>query len=171
MTRARAVAGDLLLHPLALTALALWALNDHVLKHELPGVITGKLSDVASLAFFPLLPIAAREIVLARTGSVVMPSRAWALTWIVLTGMVMATINTLDVAADGYRVGLAVAQWPFRALMAGALVPLRPVALWMDPMDLLTLPALVIPLALSWPRGQIAPRRGDVVTDPLEGCR
>lgn len=46
-----------LVHPLPLAAVALLVLNDHALKGSglLPGAITGKLSDVAGLFFFPLL--------------------------------------------------------------------------------------------------------------------
>jgi len=44
-----------LLHPLALAAIALLIINDHVLKARYPGWLTGKLSDVAGLVFFPLL--------------------------------------------------------------------------------------------------------------------
>jgi len=50
-----------LLHPLPLTAVAVLAINDHLLKGSgiLPGSITGKLSDVAGLFFFPVLLAAA----------------------------------------------------------------------------------------------------------------
>lgn len=53
---ARGWAGHLC-HPLPLAAVALLAANDHLLKGSglLPGAITGKLSDVAGLFFFPLL--------------------------------------------------------------------------------------------------------------------
>ena len=95
-------------------------MNDHVLKQACPSALTGKLSDVASLAFFPLLPIAAREIVLARRGTTVNPSHTWSLAWIAATGLVMASINTIELAADAYRWGLGLAQWPIRALLAGA---------------------------------------------------
>ena len=44
-----------LLDPVALGAVALLVLNDHVLKGALPGWLTGKLSDLAGLAFSPLL--------------------------------------------------------------------------------------------------------------------
>jgi hypothetical protein len=44
-----------LLHPVALLAIAVLVVNDHVLKAAWPGVITGKLSDFAGLVFFPLL--------------------------------------------------------------------------------------------------------------------
>jgi hypothetical protein len=46
-----------LVHPLPLAAIALTALNDHVLKGSglLPGWLTGKLSDFTGLFFFPLV--------------------------------------------------------------------------------------------------------------------
>jgi hypothetical protein len=51
----RARPGLPIAHPLALSAVALLLLNDHVLKGLWPGLVTGKLSDVAGLAFFPAL--------------------------------------------------------------------------------------------------------------------
>jgi hypothetical protein len=46
-----------LCHPLPLSAVLVLAVNDHLLKGSglLPGWLTGKLSDVAGLFFFPLL--------------------------------------------------------------------------------------------------------------------
>jgi hypothetical protein len=45
------------MHPVSLGALALLAVNDHLLKGAgiLPGWLTGKISDVAGVVFFPLL--------------------------------------------------------------------------------------------------------------------
>ena len=45
--RQRWATASLLLHPLFLAALAVLWLNDHVLKERWPGLVTGKLSDVA----------------------------------------------------------------------------------------------------------------------------
>lgn len=42
------------IHPLPLIAVALVALNDHVLKKQIPSALTGKLSDFAGLLFFPV---------------------------------------------------------------------------------------------------------------------
>jgi hypothetical protein len=42
-------------HPAAVGAVAILILNDHVFKITHPGWVTGKLSDLAGLAFFPLL--------------------------------------------------------------------------------------------------------------------
>jgi hypothetical protein len=64
----------------------------------------------------------------------------------------MATINTLAIAADAYRVGVGTLQWPVRQLVAatrGEIAAWRPVRLWMDPTDLLTLPSLVVPWLVS----------------------
>lgn len=47
----------LLCRPAVLGAVVIVAINDHVLKESgwLPGIVTGKLSDVAGLFFFPIL--------------------------------------------------------------------------------------------------------------------
>jgi hypothetical protein len=49
------VPGDGLLHPIVLLAIGILLINDHVLKSAWPGAVTGKLSDIAGLVFFPLL--------------------------------------------------------------------------------------------------------------------
>lgn len=66
---------DYFVHWLPLSAAALMAINDHVLKAVFPGFITGKLSDVLGLFFFPLLLCAIicliRNFVLARTSPLI----------------------------------------------------------------------------------------------------
>jgi hypothetical protein len=52
-----------LAHPWSLAALALLALNDHMWKGAGPGWLTGKLSDVAGLFYFPFLVAAACALV------------------------------------------------------------------------------------------------------------
>lgn len=42
-------------HPLTATGLALLIFNDHIFKHQWPGAVTGKASDVAGLVLFPPL--------------------------------------------------------------------------------------------------------------------
>ena len=142
--------GRSLLHPIVLLALALWVLNDHVLKNAYPSELTGKLSDVASLIVFPLLATAAVELMRGKRSDVVL------VVWVILTGVVMATINVFDASAEAYRIGLAAAQWPFLALgpwlSDATLPPLHRVDLTMDPTDLWTLPALLVPLAIGWSR-------------------
>ncbi len=44
-----------LLHPLVVGSIAVLLLNDHYLKTEYPGWLTGKVSDFSGLVFFPLL--------------------------------------------------------------------------------------------------------------------
>ena len=139
-----------------IAALALWALNDHVLKATFSSGWTGKLSDMASLIVFPLLPVAALSLARRARGAEP-PGNGHLLFWVVATGTVMATINTLDAAAWTYRHGLALAQWPALALVALArdetLPGMHTVHLTMDPTDLLTLPALLLPLRIGW-RGE-----------------
>jgi hypothetical protein len=139
------------MHPLMLACLALWVLNDHFFKAAYSGLVTGKLSDVVSLAVFPLLPVVAMKLV-GTTGA--RSNNRALVAWVLATGFVMATINLFDSAAWMYEVGLGAVQWPFFAMAAiatgGELPALHSVVLTMDPSDLLTLPALALPLYLGW---------------------
>ncbi len=141
------IATRALLHPCTLLAIALLIVNDHILKSAAPGVVTGKLSDFAGLAFFPLLLAAAAELVGVRRGmkAIVIATIA--------TGIVFAAIKLSASAGEVYRVGLAVLQWPVRALRAlvdGRAVPgLGRVSLVRDPTDLVALVALAIPVLIA----------------------
>lgn len=160
------VPGAFLLHPVALLSLGAWALNDHLMKGRVSGAVTGKLSDVACLVAFPLLLAACVELCAPQLS---LRARRTALLASALTGAaVMAAINTLDPAAEAYRWGLGMAQWPLRAcdaLIHGLAWPaLRPVVLTMDPTDLWTLPAAAVAAVIGWPRGEkrnvmVAPAR------------
>jgi hypothetical protein len=160
----RSDAAAYLIHPVVLIALVLWLANDHVGKAVYPGWLSGKASDVASLIVFPLVLIAALDLWRARAGKPG-PGAGWIAGWVMATGAVMATINLFDWAAAAYRWGLGAAQWPLRAVyesMLGHGIPgLHPVRLTMDPADLWTLPALMVPLALALRSG-----RSPVHVDP-----
>jgi len=112
-------------HPVALIAIGLMLINDHLLRLNRPSWWTGKLSDVAWLAFFPL--------VLAAFLSLIMPRREKAVEIgaFALTGVVFALGKTVPA---------------IHALIAAALETLlaRPIGLRLDPTDLLALPALLI---------------------------
>jgi hypothetical protein len=131
------------LQPLALTALALLILNDHVFKPAYGGWWTGKLSDVAGLAVFPLLVSAGGQLIgLWPGGMRTVTSIA------VATGIAFVAVKLCTPAGDSYRVGLATLQWPARALAAlahgDALPRIGRVQLVADASDLLALPALLV---------------------------
>ncbi len=152
-----------LLHPVSLAAVALLVVNDHVLKAAWPGALTGKLSDVAGLAFFPLLLAAVAQQ--ARPGLRLRPTVA---VCALLTALVFAAIKVWPLAGDTYRVGLGALQWPFRALaslQAGHDVPrLARVGLTPDATDLLALPAVLIAVWLA--ARYSSPRTGTSVEGP-----
>jgi hypothetical protein len=138
------------LHPAALLAIALLAINDHLLKAAWPGWWTGKLSDFAGLAFFPLLVAAAGELAgLWRSPRQVVVATI-AITAAV--GVGFALVKLSPAAGDLYRVGLAGLQWPVRAAIAlvrgGHAPALGRVHLTADPTDLIALPALLMPVLL-----------------------
>ena len=148
--------GSALLHPLVLGAVALLILNDHVMKARWPSWWTGKLSDLAGLAMFPLLLQALWEQAHARRGQGFRPSRAVLGTCVLLTGLCFAATKVSVLAGDGWRWALGFLQWPVR--LAGALLQARPlpgvspVAHVVDVTDLLTLPGLLVALAVGWRR-------------------
>ncbi len=144
------IATRALVAPATLLAIALLVVNDHLLKARVPGLVTGKLSDLAGMVFFPLLLAAATEALGVRRG------RAAVIAAAVATGVVFAAIKLWEPAGDVYRVGLAALQWPFRVLAAAvtdtALPGLGRAPLTADPTDLVVLPALLVPVWLASPR-------------------
>lgn len=113
-----------LLTPTWLAALAVLGVNDHLLKGAgvLPGVVTGKLSDIAGMIVAPALLAALLGL----------RSRRGLLFCHVAVGAVFAAINVSPAAADAWTwlMSLVGANW----------------VITVDPTDLLTLPAL----ALGW---------------------
>ncbi len=132
-----------LAHPVAVSAVGLLVLNDHALKAAFPGFVTGKLSDVAGMVFFPLFLASLGQLVAPRAR----PHRML-LVACVATALVFAATKTLPFANDLYRITWGGLQWPFRALRA--LVAHRPlpglakVVLVRDPTDLLAVPFVLV---------------------------
>jgi hypothetical protein len=123
------------MHPVTLVAVAVLLVNDWVLKRHWHGGLVGKLSDVAGLAFAPVVLTAAVGLVLAlaaRLGAHIDPSltRRRLLACIAATGACFAAVKLSPDAAE---------------LLARALSLLgRPAQIYLDRWDLLTLPALAI---------------------------
>jgi hypothetical protein len=119
-----------LVHPFALTAIAVLVINDHLLKYEFPGWVTGKLSDFAGLIFFPLLLWA-----LVHRGFVV---------GLVATGAVFAAIKLWQPANEIGEWGFGIARWPLDAIATWSLPRLGPASIVRDASDLIALPALAV---------------------------
>jgi hypothetical protein len=144
--RADDVPGAALLHPVALGSLALWIVNDHLLKGLWGNAFTGKLSDFASLVVCPLLVTASVE--LARPGLSARGQRRVLLGAAVFFAALMAAIKLSVPAADGYRLLLSSAQWPLRATISAlsghGAAPFALVRHAMDPTDLISIPAVLV---------------------------
>jgi hypothetical protein len=150
----RSVPADALLHPLAIAALVLLILNDHVLKVLAPGPLTGKLSDLAGLVVLPLLILGAWELAMATLGRWRRPSRAALIVAIALAGAAFTAIKLSGDGAEIYRLGMGLARWPIDAVLAVAAGSAPPetgrVRLVQDVSDMLCLPALL----LAWHSGR-----------------
>lgn len=141
--------GELLLHPVVLAALAVWAVNDHVGKEAWPGLLTGKLSDVAGVIVTPVLFVGVYE--LRPGGRLARP--AVVVACVAAVGAAFVLVELVPAAAEVYERGMGLVRWPVdlvRSALAGqeAAGPVR-VQLWSDAPDLLTLPFLAVPLVLG----------------------
>ena len=121
------------MHPVTLLAVVVLIVNDWVLKPRYHGFVTGKLSDVAGLAFAPVILSSAIGVVLhaaAAAGARVDPSltRRRLLLCIAATAVGFAAVKLSPAASQG------------AAQLLGHLG--REASIYLDPSDLLCLPAL-----------------------------
>lgn len=140
--------GDGLLHPVPIAAIIVLVANDHLFKTLWPGLVTGKLSDVAGLLFFPLLVQAGLEVGEELFRGTWRPSRTVLALTALATGAAFAGIKLWPAAGDTYRVVLGILGWPIQASIAvlagsGVSSP-SPVPLASDPTDLVALPFLIV---------------------------
>lgn len=145
MKRARWHSPEVMNAPV-LVAVAILALNDHLLKGAgvIPPVVTGKLSDLAGLFYFPFLLAALVRLAL-RAGGARVTARASLVGFAaVATGVVFAAVKCTPAGATAYR------------HLAGALTG-HPAALVADPTDLAAL--VVLPLGWLYARRHLAPSR------------
>lgn len=141
------------MHPLPLASVVLLAVNDHWWKQAYPSMITGKLSDLAGLFFFPLLLEAFVEVARALVGRYRGPSMRLLVSMVLLTGMSFALMKTTALGVRVYGLGLGALRWPAQALLSllseGVLPPLSEPGLVRDPSDLVALLALLGTLAFG----------------------
>jgi hypothetical protein len=147
--------GDVILHPAVIFAVLALALNDHVAKTLWPGVITGKLSDVAGLVFFPLLLVSLCEIGLAAVHRPSIPSRHVLVAAVTATAIAFSAMKAVSPAGDWYRVAWGFLSSPLRGSVT-------PVTLTQDITDLLALPALVVAWRIGDRRISLLARREGV---------
>jgi hypothetical protein len=138
-----------LVHPLAIAAVIVLIVNDHVLKAAFPGFVTGKLSDVAGLVFFPLLLAEVAALALRRDAARLVPTAA------TLTLLAFAFVKLTPEGAAAFSWGIGAAQW-FVALLATGQAALRPTTVTMDPTDLIALPAVLVAVAIAQTRRTVA---------------
>jgi hypothetical protein len=147
MSRDRFPAGGML-HPVPVAGLCLMILNDHWWRWVWPGLVTGKLSDIGVMLFFPLFLQGCVELVQRRP---TVPSRRVLIGCTALTAGGFALLQTWPAFARAYAWGVGTLQFPLRWSL-GSWNVVRPVQVTMDPTDLLTLPCLGLALWAGWSR-------------------
>lgn len=147
-------AGEGLLHPVPLLAIGLLVLNDHVLKDAFHNALTGKLSDFAGMAFFPLLLQGLWEGAQSLLRRSWQPSRRALWICAAATALVFSLVQTYGPVTDLYRWGLGALQWPVYAIRAGEWVAVRPVQAWADPTDIVAVPFTLLAVWAGWSRSR-----------------
>ena len=144
----------MLLHPVAIAAVLVLVINDHVVKQAFPGFVTGKVSDIAGLVFFPLLLAELAALLIRRDAGRLLPASA------AMTTVGFALVKLTPAGAFANAWGLGAAQWIGGLALPGD-VDLQPVVVVMDPTDLLALPAVLLAVAVGrrdrgpfWPARQ-----------------
>lgn len=125
--------GDVMLHPGVVTSIAVFVLNDHVLKESWPGPVTGVLSDLAGLVFFPLLLVAASELLQRRVATTHTVAVC-----VALTGVLFVSMELMPFAEHALEIGW---DWSRRRVGLTSSIDLTA-----DPTDLVALPSLAVAL-------------------------
>ncbi len=150
-TQSRLVVGEAFLHPGCLLALALWWLNDDVLKWRFHNWITGKLSDICCMVVFPVLLLSLIQWGHALRGVEWRPGRGHVVLTLVGVGALFASVNLSFAVGHVYQVVFAHVLYPFLIVLEHAAAP-PTIRHTVDPTDLLTLPMLFLTY-------QLIPRR------------
>lgn len=139
--------GSQLLRPEACLALLVLVGNDHFLKLAYPGVLSGKLSDLAGLFLLPVVCQAAFELISTAIRGVPPRCQASQRTLAVAVTLAIVGFTYVELSTFGdqlYRLGMGVLQWPYWALrcsLQGLPLPsIRAVNATPDPTDLIALP-------------------------------
>ena len=147
MTRELRCSARVLLHPLTLGALVVWALNDHVLKGWGPGLLTGKLSDFAALVVCPAVLLGLSEWLAPEFVSKHL--RAVCLACCAAIGLLLIGLELSRSVELGYEQFLGSAQYGVKVVLSTLLGQPPPRYVMVDTTpdlgDLLSLPALAVP--------------------------
>jgi MFS superfamily sulfate permease-like transporter len=138
MTRQQPLPGSIIVHPIALLAMATTWCNDRYLKHVHPGWVTGKLSDLAGLAFFPFWAIGCIELLLLLCGRRRLARTRSMLVVVVATAFLFSGIKLSPAASRYYEHFIA----RIRSVGLSTSVPNVQVSNAVDLTDLIALPAL-----------------------------
>lgn len=152
----RPLPGDALLHPLVVVSVVVLIVNDHLLKAISPGVMTGKLSDVAGLAFFPLALVSAWEVLASALGRWRSPTPTSLLVATAATAGVFAVAKSSAAGNMLVSAALGTLQWAAASVFAliggGATPHLQRAVIAQDPTDLIALAALGVSVVIGYRR-------------------
>lgn len=133
--------GDFLLSPIFLVSLFLLLLNDFFLKPNYPSALSGILSDLAGMVFFPIFFVALAEFIAALIPSRPLASPRWFGVSTASIGFLLVFVKFTDAGQAFYRMLVdPVANSPLSSITVGGGGAVA------DPWDLLALLLAPIPI-------------------------
>lgn len=129
--------GDLMIRPVAVVTLVVLIVNDHVVKQHWPGLLSGKLSDLAGLVFLPLLIISVCELARAAVRRPWCPGDRGVLAVAATVAIGFAATKLSPAVAGGYGDMLGWLRWPLIGHWSQ-------VAISRDPTDVLCTPGAIV---------------------------
>ncbi len=133
--------GDFLLSPVFLISLLLLLLNDFVLKPSYPSALSGILSDLAGMVFFPIFFVALAEFLSALIPGKPLASPRWFWVSTASIGFLLVFVKFTDAGQAFYRMLVEpLMNSPFASVTVGGGGAVA------DPWDLLALLLAPIPI-------------------------
>jgi len=95
--------GDYLLSPVFLASLGLLLLNDFLLKPYYPSPVSGILSDLAGMVFFPIFFVAISEFVAVFLPKSPLATPRWFYMATALVAFLLVAVKFTDIGQEAYR--------------------------------------------------------------------
>lgn len=119
------------IHPIPLVSVVIMALNDHFLKYQFHNALTGKLSDVMGIFFFPLYLCAIYILMRSLLGqSKIKLESCHLLVSIGITSIIYTVINTSLEVAQFYELVMGKIGFPSKVTLDASDLLVLPVCLF-----------------------------------------
>lgn len=157
---------EYLLSPLFIIPVLVLIANDHFLKEMWPGLITGKLSDLAGMCFFPVLMVAIVEASCFLIDKRIYATPYWFTTASMIVAVGFALVKLVQPLADAYAYSVGALRWvivaPVNQLLGESTPPITKIVIINDPTDVLMIVGVLVGVWIGYRWRSPKPRQVDL---------